>query len=293
MRLLIHTLIIAVVTNANISIASASDWYQIEMIVFAHNDEASETEEAWPEDVALSYPARVKMLFDAIQLPSEVNEDPAIDLSIGFPEFTQTLSLETPSSENQFEFSAQDDSPLLPSESQNIEEEFVDKPQPLAFQRLESDAKALKDAYQHLRRIDRYRPLFHEVWQQPLQSRRQSPAILVTGGEQYGSHYELEGTVNIAVERYLHIDTDLWLHNFLPNFGQQSTYQVPELPTNRQSDFLNEDVYSPFSLIIDEPYRVSRTVTLRQSRRMRSGEIHYFDHPLMGVIVLVTPLERD
>jgi hypothetical protein len=35
-------------------------------------------------------------------------------------------------------------------------------------------------------------------------------------------------------------------------------------------------------------YRVFR---LQQSRRMRSSEIHYLDHPLFGVIAQVTPYE--
>ncbi|MFV0276095.1 MAG: CsiV family protein [Parahaliea sp.] len=36
------------------------------------------------------------------------------------------------------------------------------------------------------------------------------------------------------------------------------------------------------------PYR--HAVLLRQSRRMRDGEAHYIDHPLLGVVVKVTPV---
>lgn len=34
-------------------------------------------------------------------------------------------------------------------------------------------------------------------------------------------------------------------------------------------------------------------VALREVRRMRSGELHYLDHPRFGVLVQVTPAERD
>jgi len=32
---------------------------------------------------------------------------------------------------------------------------------------------------------------------------------------------------------------------------------------------------------------------LRQSRRMRSKELHYFDHPLFGMLIMITPYEKD
>jgi hypothetical protein len=30
---------------------------------------------------------------------------------------------------------------------------------------------------------------------------------------------------------------------------------------------------------------------MQASRRMRSGELHYIDHPLMGVLIKVTPVK--
>ncbi len=273
------------------SASADSNWYQVEMIVFAHHDEAAEAEENWPDDVVLNYPARVKMLFDAIALPNAVDSEFNTTLDVEVPNL-----LELPPSEENSTSLLSPSSEVIAAAPMALLDQPLEEtpaPLPLPFQRLEDSAKQLRPALQHLRRIDRYKPLFHEAWQQPLESRRRSPDILITGGEEYGSHFELEGTVKISVERYLHIDTDLWLHRFLPNFGQQSTFQVPELPSRAGSDLTSADSYSPFSFIVNEPYSVSRTVTLRQSRRMRSGEIHYLDHPLFGVIVLVTPLERD
>lgn len=40
-------------------------------------------------------------------------------------------------------------------------------------------------------------------------------------------------------------------------------------------------------------YVVTQIVTLQQQRRMRSGELHYIDHPKMGLIVKVTPYEKN
>jgi hypothetical protein len=37
-------------------------------------------------------------------------------------------------------------------------------------------------------------------------------------------------------------------------------------------------------------YPFRHAVLLNQTRRMRSGEVHYIDHPMLGVIVKITPL---
>lgn len=41
------------------------------------------------------------------------------------------------------------------------------------------------------------------------------------------------------------------------------------------------------------PYPWRHAIVHRQTRRMRSGEIHYLDHPVIGVIVKITPMSED
>ncbi|MBV1881020.1 MAG: peptidoglycan binding protein CsiV [Pseudomonadales bacterium] len=43
---------------------------------------------------------------------------------------------------------------------------------------------------------------------------------------------------------------------------------------------------------ITSKFEPVRTVQLKQSRRMRSKELHYLDHPLFGIVVKVIPYER-
>jgi hypothetical protein len=38
----------------------------------------------------------------------------------------------------------------------------------------------------------------------------------------------------------------------------------------------------------DYPYK--HAVLLQQTRRMRSGEVAYMDHPLLAVLIQITPL---
>ena len=38
-------------------------------------------------------------------------------------------------------------------------------------------------------------------------------------------------------------------------------------------------------------YGINRVFHMEQSREMRSTEFHYIDHPAMGIVILVEPIE--
>ncbi len=79
----------------------------------------------------------------------------------------------------------------------------------------------------------------------------------------------LEGTLTVSVNRYLHLEADL-----LYDSG------APRRPGG---------LFGIFSAFAPEP--APHRFRLQQKRRMRSGELHYFDHPRFGLIALVTPFE--
>ncbi len=92
--------------------------------------------------------------------------------------------------------------------------------------------------------------LLHTAWRQPAVGRDETKSIHL-----HSSVTPLEGTVKVSVERYLHADLDLLLNN-----KSGGSY----FSSSRGG------------------YR------LQESRRMRSGEVHYFDHPMMGALVLIS-----
>lgn len=175
-----------------------------------------------------------------------------------------------------------------------------------------------------------YDILFHEAWRQIVVGEDRAAWLLLDGGESYGAHKELEGAININVSRYLHIATNLWLTEFQINAGQ-SRRQWPNLPENplarlQQADSAeqtteeyslygsatgapNLDVFtageystldatqsdqsidSLLSDFLEAPYLPRQIYTHKQRRRMRSSELHYLDHPRLGVLVKVWPYE--
>ena len=117
--------------------------------------------------------------------------------------------------------------------------------------RLQAEERALK-------RSASYRPLRHLAWRQTVLDRTRAQAIDIPPAPD-DAPVRIEGTARVAVERYLHLYLDLKLvDTSLTLNAEFSDYELPE-------------------------FRLS------QHRRMRSKELHYFDHPKFGVIALITP----
>lgn len=135
------------------------------------------------------------------------------------------------------------------------------------------------DAYSYaLNRNANYDILFHKAWQQQMQSEDQSPSIIISAGKDINGHKELEGSIKIYIGRFIHVLNDLWLTSSQQKSGRVWS-SLPSRPdsSSRKASFRTSS------------YPVA---TLRERRRMRSNELHYIDHPLMGMLVIFTPIEE-
>ena len=130
---------------------------------------------------------------------------------------------------------------------------------------------ALSEHVAKLNTSERYNVLLHQSWQQAGLSNAEAINIQVNSAEiekKYEDNQEpkssIEGTLKLILGRYLHIHTDL-LYKRLNQNNIQTT------------ETLNNKVFSEFKI--------------KSQRRMRSKEVHYIDHPLVGILVLVTPIK--
>ncbi len=229
-------------------------WFQVEMIVFAQNPNQRQ-QETWPTNIAIAYPPNWKQLED--------------------PEQTEHVDVEA----------------LL---------ETAD------YYQLPIEQRLLNNNIRDLERSVGHRVLFHEAWRQQVWGADEAPSLLINGGKQYGEHFELEGSVQLSVARYLHLKTNLWFTEFHHNFGQEAS-DYPPLPAVPTRDTRDEAqsatehhlpswdqlqlISSEYEKILDQPYVSSRITTMQQKRRMRSKEIHYIDHPVIGILIYILPYE--
>ena len=144
---------------------------------------------------------------------------------------------------------------------------------------LSSNNHRLAGMNRSLAKSENYRVLFHKAWKQQMWGRKRSPALVIRGGQELDGRRELEGSIKIHIGRYLYLGTDLWLSD-TSNSATGNWPRLPALPGKSQASgqFLSE---------LTSPRRVT---VMREKRRMRSKEIHYIDHPLMGIVVYLTPL---
>jgi hypothetical protein len=77
------------------------------------------------------------------------------------------------------------------------------------------------------------------------------------------------------------VETHLWLTSFQRIAADTPLSQFAEQPERYKNLLLAESRRNAF--ITEQAF------LLRQSRRMRSGETHYLDHPRFGLLVHVKP----
>ncbi len=162
---------------------------------------------------------------------------------------------------------------------------------PVPYLRLSADQLALGKARQKIDASRNYRLLLHLAWRQqgldkgvskPVHVRSSTyplppPSLRRLSGDplqQLDGVPSVEGTVRMYRTRYLHFEADL-------------RYFRPSTESQASGDFLDEEVYLAEKTIVPTHFR------LTESRRMRSRELHYLDHPLFGVLVQITPYELE
>ncbi len=100
--------------------------------------------------------------------------------------------------------------------------------------------------------------LFHERWLHGLMPKGQDRPIRITGGRDlgFGRGFELDGYVNFSIAKFIESEVDLALQYVVDG--------SPEGPI---------------------------TPRLIETRRARSGVLHYLDHPMFGVLLTYSRTE--
>ncbi len=189
---------------------------------------------------------------------------------------------------------------LLPNE------DAVDGTELVPFSLLPASKNRLNGVYRAFKLSEEYRPLLHYSWQQPATERRQSRFVHIQKLEGEGTvpTFEAElpeveatvietepetepdfiealiepelpepivdGAIRIRSGFYLHVDVDLTYFNALPAENRMV----------RTADELQQD---PFMKL---------PIKLKETRKIKLNEIHYFDHPMFGLIIQVSRLNQ-
>ncbi len=255
--------------SAELPDPALAPWYEIEIILFEHNAKKGGAKEVWSEQSIT-------------------------------PDLVDTIELAPPAT---------------PTADGEITE--------AAFQRLASSQLQLSAIAEQLEKRSAYTLLLHLGWRQPGLGRELAPAVLIypypdqpineegdpTGtadktdqtlkaspaiaSDEWQQKSHIFGYIRLFLSRYLHIDSDLVLskpieivpHHLILNdisalmHSEDEEYyfnspdqllMLPKTPL-RQATSLEENHY----------FRID------ENRRLRKQELHYFDHPRFGMLIVV------
>jgi len=143
----------------------------------------------------------------------------------------------------------------------------------------------LNAAAGRLERSGKYRVLLATGWYQSFPPNYQGKPLRVAIGDWLpgAGTREVEGTITIDRQRYLHVGVHLNHWREVPLSIEPMSVPVPEEPTAQTPE--STDALAP------EPLPAATTMTpelltwIRETRRMRSEEIHYLDSPTLGVLI--------
>lgn len=164
----------------------------------------------------------------------------------------------------------------------------IEAPTTTAFRRVPGEALELGGVARRLEQSSRYTVREHLGWIQPGDNRANAAAVTLPVGEELAAVEAqeqarqanddndgtdsadamipdgLSGGLRVWRGRYLHLDTNL-------------RWRDPDSDPTSERQGANETGF----------------VTMKQTRRMRGGDIHYLDHPRLGVIVRVKEVEES
>jgi len=137
------------------------------------------------------------------------------------------------------------------------------------------------------------RVLLHGAWLQPVPERGSPEPILIQSNEAIADRWRIEGTVAITLGRFLHVAAELW---YQPDPSPTQSRHTAESASGWFS--LTDDPNLDVAVLAGIPFDLDEAVdpglpyqVLSELRRMRSGELHYLDHPSFGMLIRVIPVE--
>ena len=122
-----------------------------------------------------------------------------------------------------------------------------------------------------------YKVIDFRAWRAQLASDGTPIYFHVAAGNTTRQFPELEGYIGFQLKRYLHVDANLWWGDY-----------TQPAPVAEGSPDANGSA-SPGAADRYDLRRVARAGHIVEQRRLRSGETHYFDHPLFGMLVRISP----
>jgi len=288
---LLSALLLSISTSAQGQ--TSQRWFQIEVSIFSNESLADRDEERWQtESNELNYPnplRRLGQLSDLLiteqMIADAIAESSEQDSLSTKEEATIEIDAEALAAiERLAQILTTGPQPVRP-EGEFKFPDFMRDPH-LQLTPDDSDFEQTNRALEH---SAEHRLLFHGLWRESVADPADAIPLYVQGGLRFDDQYELQGAITLRFNENrdrLVIDSNLWLTEYSASADFESEWQLPAIPEAMKTDL--------DSLTRDEQglqYGINRVFHMEQSREMRSNQFHYIDHPAIGIVILVKPID--
>ncbi len=142
----------------------------------------------------------------------------------------------------------------------------------------------LKKQYRRMNGSSEYKILFYGAWRQAGLDKNKAFEININdlkNAHRVRSKNTLTGTFKLVLARYLHIYNQLNYQRKITVTAEPEIIATDSETSEKQTELLNNDMTPSNGLY-----------PLNSHRRMRSKKLHYIDHPLVGMLIQINPVEK-
>jgi len=283
-------LIFTAASNAN------GRWYEVEVVLFEHPDNEKVNEDFSFDLSPIKTNKSIDMLSEYLQSMGQnkcLSDKPQVNI------LNKALNTRySPTCADSIDYIALMDKTPLTLEApiqEGMETPYIIAPEELEFQSTISRLKR-----------EGMKPILHTGWRQPGLKERKAPSYRLFGGKNYSNQYNYFGNLKASNSTSLDVSEDNDdLNNFLNHVinndkflnkpvKSRSTSEYPDktwqldglLKVFLRGKYLN--IKAEFNLRAeDRTNEKLKNFHFNQFRRVISNEIHYFDHPKLGILIQI------
>lgn len=259
-------IILIACTSLYAQTALASKWYKLEMIVVAYTNMADIDQEYWPSllENKPTYPSKPRISWIYPYNNKATNR--SVIRRFGVPNRNRSTA------------------------------------------RLISKLKtnSLTEQAEKINENEHMKVVYHKSWLEPIQSEKRASAHKFKVALKEEPMIEINGEFKLHRNRYLHIQTDFHVQHYEKKSLEEQAQEADKAPEQAQNQQqpssqitentqATENTEQSSELEPKEEVEVIipvRAAHVKLTRRMRSNEMHYLDHPMLGIIIKAIPVDK-
>ena len=274
----------------------------IEVIIFSQEHTLNDEQETWDIDVKLSYDCNYMLLDRSSDKSSLKTNEPS--------EKNREMLFNTTDQTYQRQYAAEKEASTSEDNNFELEVNTSNRPKQKNLLFLSEEFHDLTRIKERLRLSKHYEVLFHESWNQVLTREKIATAIVIDSSKSSLLWPRIQGTISVFLNNFIHFKSDIWINVVKKGYTNPARLQPPPiLTTKTRLDYQRTKCLNAGAII--EPsignyfisdkseantdasnslrnYDWSYAIPMQDTQKIKTNQIHYLDHPFIGIILKIT-----